>query len=252
MKNKRQYKSIIATLFIIPILLFSGCSSKDDLIDINGWKNKLVSSNGTLLNIDDIGETAGNAADAVVDAVGAGYDTAKELGKGAANLINDWIAQSSNAPDPLAPLTQDTPQDEPEVAGGRIKVPFLYTVDGDTIAVEYSSEEVRVRLIGINTPESVAPDDYLEETGKENTEEGKVASDFLKEYLADTTYVYLEFDKSINDEYGRLLAYVWVSGTGKDAETQMLNGIMLTKGYAELMIIPPNTKYEEELKAIIE
>lgn len=242
----------ITSAAIMCVLLCCGCTSNDELIDINDWKDKLVSSSGSYLNMDAIGETAGNAADAVGDAVGAGYDKAKELGKGAANLINDWITQSSNAPDPLAPLTQDTPQDEPEVAGGRIKVPLLYTVDGDTIAVEYSSEEVRVRLIGINTPESVAPDDYLEETGKENTEEGKVASDFLKEYLADTTYVYLEFDETLNDEYGRLLAYVWVSGTGKDVETQMLNGIMLTKGYAELMIIPPNTKYEEELKAIIE
>lgn len=239
----------ITSAAIMCVLLCCGCTSNDELIDINGWKDKLVSSSGSMIDMGQIGETMGNAADTVGDAVSAGYEGAKDLGAGAANLINDWINQSINAPDPLAPVTQTTPS---QVVNDRIQVPLLYTVDGDTIAVEYSSEEVRVRLIGINTPESVAPDEYLEETGKENTEEGKAASAFLKEYLADTEYVYLEFDETLNDDYGRLLAYVWISGTGKDVETQMLNGIMLTKGYAEIMIIPPNTKYEKELRAIIE
>lgn len=224
------------------------CSSKEDkLIDVNGWEDELVSV-GPLIDTGKIKADANSAAEMLSGGAAAGYDKAKELGTGAANMLRDWISSTASSGTQLSTGTTTNET----AANGRIKAPLLYTVDGDTIAVEYSGEEVRVRLIGINTPESVASEEYLDKTGKENTEEGKAASAFLKEYMADTEYVYLEFDETLNDDYGRLLAYVWLTETGKDVETQMLNGIMLTKGYAELMIIPPNVKYEADLREIIE
>lgn len=248
MKTGKKCKNLLI-IFLLAIILCSCSSKEDEMVDVNGWRDKLVNV-GPLIDTNQIKQDANNTAEMLSTTASAGYDKAVELGNGAAAMLRDWISSSAGSSVQLPEGTTQT-TDQP-LTNGRIKAPLLYTVDGDTIAVQYSGEEVRVRLIGINTPESVASEEYLDKTGKENTEEGKQASAFLKEYVSDTEYVYLEFDEILNDDYGRLLAYVWLTETGKDVETQMLNGIMLTKGYAELMIIAPNTKYETELKAITE
>ena len=46
-------------------------------------------------------------------------------------------------------------------------------IDGDTFVIMVERQEKYVRLIGVDTPESVAPEEYLEKTNKENTDEGK-------------------------------------------------------------------------------
>ena len=55
---------------------------------------------------------------------------------------------------------------------------LIRVIDGDTIVVNIDNIEYTVRLIGIDTPESVAPDVYLEATGKKNTKEGLLASEY--------------------------------------------------------------------------
>lgn len=139
-----------------------------------------------------------------------------------------------------------------------VRAKVARVVDGDTIVVELDREEVKVRLIGVNTPESVASEEYLERTGKENTQEGKDASDFTKEILKDHPYVYLEADEEATDKYGRSLYYVWLEKpTGlssseriSDIEDKMLNGILLKEGYAEVSIFKPNVKYADEFAVI--
>ena len=114
---------------------------------------------------------------------------------------------------------------------------FGRVVDGDTIIVyDKDGNKLRVRLTGINAPESVHPDEEM------NTEEGKAASDYLKELLEDTEYVYLEYDVEQFDQYDRTLAYVWIY---EDGEYMMLNEIMLSEGYAEPVFIKPNLKYAD-------
>ena len=71
-------------------------------------------------------------------------------------------------------------------------------VDGDTLVVDLNGQEERVRLIGVDTPESVHPDDT------KNIEAGKIASDFTKSKL-EGKEVELEFDVQERDHYGRLL-----------------------------------------------
>ena len=127
---------------------------------------------------------------------------------------------------------------------GREKVALERVVDGDTIIVNYQNERCRVRLIGINSPESVHEDE------SKNTQEGRDASDFLKEYLADVEYVWLEFDAEPRDQYERYLAYVWMSADGTDISEDMLNGIIVKKGYAEARSYQPNVKYQEELEKV--
>ena len=61
---------------------------------------------------------------------------------------------------------------------------LVSVIDGDTLMLYIDGEgDKKVRLIGVDTPESVAWAEYLEKTGKENTEEGKDASEFVKTFL---------------------------------------------------------------------
>ena len=119
--------------------------------------------------------------------------------------------------------------------------PILYgpydvakVVDGDTIRVMIDGEETKVRMIGIDTPESVLADK------SKNTEEGTLASDRVKELLLEKS-VYLEYDVSAEDHYGRMLAYVYL----EDGET-MIERVLLSEGLATIMTVQPNSKYEDE------
>ena len=143
-----------------------------------------------------------------------------------------------------------------------LKASIARVVDGDTIVVDIygdncgdKSHECTVRLIGVNTPESVASEEYLAYKGTENCEEGVAASDFVKEYLSDKTYVYLESDKGDTDKYGRLLRYVWTEIPENEYDvdvvaTEMLNGVLLEEGYAEVATYKPNEKYVDYFTAI--
>lgn len=114
----------------------------------------------------------------------------------------------------------------------------IRVVDGDTIIVSIDGKEVRVRLIGIDTPESVST------YGNENTKEGKEVSDYVTEQLTGKS-VYLEYDKRRIDTYGRTLAYVYL----EDGKT-MLNKVLIERGYAQVMIVEPNTKYMAEFEKL--
>ena len=107
----------------------------------------------------------------------------------------------------------------------------LWVSDGDNICIDYQGKETYVRFIGIDTPESVNPDE------SKNTPEGKIASDYTKLIISDE--VYLEFDVTTRDDYGRLLAYVYLpDGT-------FLNEKIIRDGYAYTMTIAPNVKYQK-------
>lgn len=113
-----------------------------------------------------------------------------------------------------------------------------YVIDGDTFVINKNGEEIKVRLIGVDTPESAAKQEYLDKTGKENTPEGKIASDYVKSLINNQT-VYLEYDVGKEDIYGRTLAYVYLD----PEKTLMLQELLLQKGLAKTMTIMPNIKY---------
>jgi micrococcal nuclease len=102
-------------------------------------------------------------------------------------------------------------------------------VDGDTIIVDMDGTEERVRLIGVDTPESVHPD------RARNVPYGAVASAFAKDAL-EGRRVDLEFDAQERDRYGRLLAYVYIDG-------EMFNKTLLSEGHAQISTYPPNVRY---------
>ncbi|MCX5751240.1 MAG: thermonuclease family protein [Candidatus Saganbacteria bacterium] len=107
----------------------------------------------------------------------------------------------------------------------------LYTVsrvvDGDTIQL-FSGE--KVRYIGIDTPETKHPKKPVQYFGKEAYEANKK--------LVAGKKVRLEFDVQKRDKYGRLLAYVYVGDI-------FVNAWLVENGFAQVMTIPPNVKYQE-------
>lgn len=122
-------------------------------------------------------------------------------------------------------------------------------VDGDTIDVDRGSGDERVRLIGIDAPESKSPDEDL------NTQEGKLASEFLMTELSAGAPVYLETDTRDTDKYGRLLRYVWTDPPNDreaDAEDKMLNARIVAAGYAQAKRYPPDTRYADVLDRLQE
>ena len=109
-----------------------------------------------------------------------------------------------------------------------------WVVDGDTIVVDMNGTDTYIRLIGIDTPESVSYN------VSENTEEGKIAAEYTKKLLRKKK-VYLEYDKNTQDKYGRTLAYVFM-----EDKTTMANREILRAGMAKVYSFKPNVKYERE------
>ena len=83
---------------------------------------------------------------------------------------------------------------------------ILSVVDGDTIKIEYEGGSESVRLIGVDTPETVHPNKPVEFFGKE-------ASAFARNLLIGES-VYLRFGNEARGKYNRLLAYVFRAPDG--------------------------------------
>jgi len=108
-------------------------------------------------------------------------------------------------------------------------------VDGDTLVVEVAGAREDVRLIGIDTPESVAHDRPVECFGPE-------AKARMAELLPRGTLVRLERDVEARDRFDRLLAYVH-----RASDDLFVNRSLVEDGYAEANDYPPNTARQGEL-----
>lgn len=106
-------------------------------------------------------------------------------------------------------------------------------VDGDTFVTEGGD---RVRMILINTPESVHPDQ------SKNTEFGEIASEYVKKLLQGKK-VYLEKDVSEEDRYGRLLRYVYLE------DGTFVNELIVKEGFGQIATYPPDVKYKDIILA---
>lgn len=127
------------------------------------------------------------------------------------------------------------------------EVTLVRVVDGDTLVVRFDTgEDEKVRLIGINTPESVAPNSYR----TKNTKEGEEVSKYVKTMLEDVDTVYLQSDTSDRDKYDRLLRYVWLDipddvYNKSEIKEKMLNAILVEDGIAEVATYEPDTTYAD-------
>ena len=256
-------KMILNLMAIMLSLLLCGCTKGEEAVEADYWKGKLKYPTSE----DSIMEQAKVAAQDLIeegkDAVTsldemAGYWKENrffaELGQSIGDLFKQWgmdgqdgatLPASSSSGAEVSLYDTTILEDASKIENGRVAVGFDRVVDGDTIIVSYKEWLLRVRLIGINAPESVHKDE------EKNTEDGVAASKFLKEFLNNTSSLWLEFDQDPEDDYGRTLAYVWLSEKGTMIEEELLNGVILKNGYAEIMTIEPNQKYAQDLEKII-
>lgn len=159
------------------------------------------------------------------------------------SLIAAVIALSACGGGHLVELTEQAPATFASEPGGYEDAVVVRVVDGDTIVVEIEGRvdgpgageaplgsEQRVRLIGIDTPESVRPGTPVECFGRE-------ASDAAKALLEGET-VRLIKDVEETDRYDRLLRYVYLG-------EEMANARLVTNGYATAYTYPPNIRWSE-------
>lgn len=142
----------------------------------------------------------------------------------------------SNSQEVADSQIEDIVQEEVEAEKKEEKFKVLSIVDGDTLAVEINGQKEVLRLIGINTPETVDPRKPVECFGKE-------ASNKAKEILSDKV-VKLEEDQTQGntDKYNRLLRYVYLEdGTN-------FNKLMIEEGYAYEYTYNTPYKYQSDFK----
>lgn len=113
-------------------------------------------------------------------------------------------------------------------------VKCIRVIDGDTIVVDYHGKLEKVRLIGVDTPETVHPNKPVEYFGKE-------ASNFTRSLVAGKR-VTLEFDWQRRDKYNRLLAYVYFD------DGTLLNKKIIKEGYGHAYTRFP-FKYMDDFRA---
>jgi endonuclease YncB( thermonuclease family) len=117
----------------------------------------------------------------------------------------------------------------------KLQATVVDVVDGDTVKLKYktssgAAKTESVRLIGVDTPETVHPKKGVEPYGKE-------ASNYTKSVLKEGSSVWIEFDEQERDRYGRLLVYLFLT------DGTFFNGNLVSAGYAKTATFPPNVRW---------
>ena len=136
----------------------------------------------------------------------------------------------------VAACANATADPAPSVSSGSVtsaNAVVELVVDGDTIDVTIDGGTERVRMIGIDTPETKKPDTPVECFGPE-------AAAFTQSLLAPGTAVRLERDVVGRDDYGRLLAYVY-----RASDSIFVNYEIIRHGYATPLTIAPNSAFAD-------
>lgn len=126
------------------------------------------------------------------------------------------------------------PTKTPKILSASVKV--LRVVDGDTIEIEGN---VKLRYIGIDTPETKHPTKGVQCFGKEASNKNKD--------LVEGKMIRMEKDISDTDRYGRLLRYVWlVDDSATTSAGLFVNDYLVREGYAHASTFPPDVAYSKQ------
>lgn len=139
------------------------------------------------------------------------------------------------SPGPSSGASAGSPSPHASVVPDGLPTTVTRIVDGDTLYV--ADLEGRLRLIGIDTPETVHPDRGVECFGEE-------ASAHLADLVPPGTPVLVEFDVERTDRYDRPLGYLWRASDGSH-----VNLAMVEDGYAQAYTVPPNVRYSDRFVA---
>ena len=172
------------------------------------------------------------AAALLLAGCGAGSSTAEEPSR-----TTRPAASTTAAPTPTTTTTAATTTTPPTPAGTGAVVTAI--TDGDTIRVRtVAGADERVRLIGIDTPETRDPRQPVECFGREATAQTAAL-------LPIGTAVTLELDVEHRDRYERLLAYVWRTSDGLH-----VNESLVASGWAAPFTVPPNVRYADRFSEL--
>lgn len=128
-----------------------------------------------------------------------------------------------------APQELESIQEEGIGAWKFIRAEVVKVSDGDTLEVKYKSREYKVRLLDVDTPESV-------KTGVPVQSYAKEASAYTKDMVLNKT-VKLIFEKGLKDRYGRLLAHIFLE------DGSYFNAMLVKNGFARVEIVSPNSRF---------
>jgi len=128
---------------------------------------------------------------------------------------------------------QETAQSRPNPNPEYQFVLVKRVIDGDTIELD---NRIKVRYIGIDTPETKHPRKPVQYFGKEASEANKK--------LVGNKRVRLEYDVQHLDKYGRTLAYVYLE------DGTFVNAWLVENGYARVSTYPPNVKYQNTFREL--
>ncbi|MGC1852797.1 MAG: thermonuclease family protein [Solirubrobacterales bacterium] len=126
-------------------------------------------------------------------------------------------------------------EENPNAGPASVDVEVVRVVDGDTIEARIDGEVEDVRLIGVDTPETVKPGEPVQCFGLR-------ASRFTKRRL-EGRRVRLVFGVERRDVYGRFLAYVYVGD-------RFFNPTLIRRGMARSLTIPPNDRFAPHLRRL--
>ena len=117
------------------------------------------------------------------------------------------------------------------------EVTFSKCTDGDTASVILNKEEIKLRFLAIDTPESVHPTIGEEPFGKE-------ASEYTCNSLKTAKKIEIEYDSNSDktDKYDRHLVWVFVDG-------ELLQEKLIEEGLAEVAYLYDDYKYTSDLEA---
>lgn len=147
-------------------------------------------------------------------------------------ILNSNVTQQSEA---LNKSKSEIPEGSEEASVERV-------VDGDTMKLNLknSNEVITLRLLLVDTPESVKP-------GMDPQAYAIEASNFAKEVLQVNDTVYIEYDSgSKTDRYGRHLGYLWYYSKENNS-WQMFNKTIIEKGFARVGYIYSQKKHLDTL-----
>lgn len=232
--SRRPFKTNFATLIVILIISISG-----------GIASCIKSDKVPLEN---------TAPDLAQSSFASKHKSDKEKHKRSTTIQQKRTKQSApialtdDEDDGIIVITETVPEstlktDRTETLGNKVTLApherfdarVIRVVDGDTIIVSLDGKQTRIRMIGIDTPESVHPNP------EKNTVMGHIASQYTMQAL-DDQWVTIELDERIYDRYDRLLAYIFLNDQNYNLEL-VESGLAWAKSY------PPNRKYDALFKA---
>jgi micrococcal nuclease len=172
------------------------------------------------------------------------------LGKGN-TAVTATSGTNPSAPSAESPPDSASESNDPAISLSGVGLDIIRATafdvyDGDTFHVMIDGTDEKVRVTGVDTPE-------IGSTDVSEAAAAVLARDFTADLVEGKTVYLVSEHSALRDQYGRFLAYVWLSrppDTLEEARADVantLNGKLLSGGYATTMTIEPNTTFADEL-----